>query len=141
MAQLEKIPNYLKRKKEIYNQYISCVKKIESFNIADIPNYSNNNHWLNIFLRDSIEIDKVIDYLSCENIETRPIWQLNHLQRPYNSCQSYKINNALKLINQSLCLPSSVSITYKQISRVINELKNYFEIQLYETRSQCIYYL
>jgi len=129
VAQLEKMQNYLKRKKEIYNQYLACVKEIESFIIADSPDFAHNNHWLNIFRRNPNEINKVIDYLHHENIETRPIWQLNHLQKPYKSCQAYKVENALKHINQSLCLPSSVSITDKQISSIINKLKNYFKVQ------------
>ena len=129
VAQLEKIQNYLKRKKEIHKQYLTCVKEIKSFIIADIPNYANNNHWLNIFMRNPVKINKVIDYLRHKNIETRPIWQLNHLQEPYKSCQSYKVENAPKLINQSLCLPSSVSITDNQISIVINKLKKYFKIK------------
>jgi len=129
VAQLEKIQNFLKRKKEIHKQYLTCVKEIKSFIIADIPNYANNNHWLNIFMRNPVKINKVIDYLRHKNIETRPIWQLNHLQEPYKSCQSYKVENAPKLINQSLCLPSSVSITDNQISSVINKLKKYFKIK------------
>ncbi|SVE44549.1 uncharacterized protein METZ01_LOCUS497403, partial [marine metagenome] len=129
VAQLEKIQNFLKRKKEIHKQYLTCVKEIKSFIIADIPNYANNNHWLNIFMRNPVKINKVIDYLRHKNIETRPIWQLNHLQEPYKSCQSYKVENAPKLIHQSLCLPSSVGITDKQISSVINKLKEYFKIK------------
>ena len=130
LAQLEQLPNYLKRKKEIYFKYFDCVKNIDHFSIANVPNYSKNNHWLNIFLlNDEIIINEIIDYLEKKYIETRPIWQLNHLQKPYKSCQSYKIENAPKLINQSLCLPSSVSITDKQISSVIIKLKKYFKVK------------
>lgn len=30
-------------------------------------------------------------------IESRPVWQLNHLQKPYRDCRSYKIEKSNNL--------------------------------------------
>ena len=53
-------------------------------------------------------------------IQTRPVWALNHLQKPYKNCQSYKIKKAEELINNSLCLPSSSNLKNDEIMKVIN---------------------
>ena len=56
------------------------------------------------------------------NIEVRPVWYLNHLQKPYISSQNYKIKNAINLHNVSLCLPSSSNLDNYQLRRIIKYL-------------------
>jgi dTDP-4-amino-4,6-dideoxygalactose transaminase len=62
--------------------------------------------------------------LKINGIQTRPVWQLNHLQKPYRNCYAYKIEMAQKLLEQSLCLPSSVNIDKNQIVKVITVLSS-----------------
>jgi perosamine synthetase len=50
------------------------------------------------------------------------VWALNHLQKPYKDCQSYKIERAEALVNSSLCLPSSTSLGEGEIQKVIDIL-------------------
>ena len=56
-------------------------------------------------------------------IQTRPVWALNHEQKPYKDYQYYKIENAIKLVKNSLCLPSSSSLSVSQIKMVGKYLK------------------
>ena len=125
VAQLEKLSDYLKYKREIYNKYYNGLKHIKVFSISESPDYATNNHWLNIITSDKIDIGKLIEYMSNKNIETRPIWHLNHLQKPYRSCQIYNVENAVKLANKSLCIPSSVNLKAKEILSVISELDSF----------------
>ena len=60
--------------------------------------------------------------LSKNNIQTRPAWSPIHLQKPYYDCQSYKIEKSIELINNSLCIPSSTSLSKKDIQKVIKHL-------------------
>ena len=60
----------------------------------------------------------LIDRLRNESIEARPIWRLNHLQKPYLKNQTYKIEKAEELVNQTVCLPSSISLTSEQMEKV-----------------------
>ena len=128
-AQLEQLPEFLKRKKEIYEQYISGIKAIEGLALAETPYYADNNHWLNIL---QIEEEKFIEdhetlmiRLEKIGIQTRMVWHLNHLQKLYVSFQTYKIENAPRLLAYSLCLPSSSNLNNGAITRVIN----HFHIQ------------
>ena len=55
-------------------------------------------------------------------ISVRPVWKLNHLQKPFKNFQQYKIKNANKLVKSSLCLPSSPSLTKKQLKKIFLKL-------------------
>ena len=65
-----------------------------------------------------------MNYLNINKVQTRPVWFLNHLQKPYINCQNYEIENALKLIEETLNIPCSVGLTKEEIKSVINLLKN-----------------
>ena len=55
-------------------------------------------------------------------IQTRPVWKLNHLQKPYYNCQNYNIENAKKLVKNSLCLPSSSNLSNESLEKIIVQL-------------------
>ena len=55
-------------------------------------------------------------------IIVRPIWKLNHLQKPFKKFQNYKISNALDLVDRSLCLPSYPSLSINQLNKIISKL-------------------
>ena len=126
VAQMEQLPEILIRKKEIHHRYVNSVDKIEGLSILKGPSYASNNHWLNLAHIDSDLYKKNGEELmrSLENvgIQARPVWALNHKQRPFETCQSYNIVNANELVQQSLCLPSSSNLSEHQISKVISAL-------------------
>jgi aminotransferase in exopolysaccharide biosynthesis len=126
VAQLEQLSGFLERKKDIHKQYVEVVEKIEGLAMATVPDYARNNHWLNI-LQIDIEVfgkdrEVIMQRLDDIGIQTRPVWKLNHEQKPYKDCQYYKIERAVKLVNSSLCLPSSSSIRKDEIRKVVNLL-------------------
>jgi len=91
--------------------------------IARGPNYARNNHWMNLLQIES-EIfgetpKQLMNRLEENNVQTRPVWTLNHLQKPYQDCQSYQIEKAEELVRTSLCLPSSTNLTYENLNKVI----------------------
>ena len=126
LAQLEQLPEILKRKKEIYDYYQSIIKNIRGLSLSKVPNYAISNHWLSL-LRINNEIynedrEMLMKRLEENGIQTRPVWKLNHEQRPYKNCQSYKIENAKTLVEDSLCLPSSPSLSNKNLNEIFNQL-------------------
>ena len=126
VAQMEQMLGFLKRKKDIHKQYVKAVKKVEGLTMAATPDYAENNHWINLLQIDS-EIygedrETLMQRLEQKGIQTRPVWKLNHLQKPYRDCQSYKIEKAEELVNNSLCLPSSTNLSDDEIYKVIDTL-------------------
>lgn len=126
VAQLEQLPLILKRKKEIYDFYKEEIDNIEGLFLSKTPKYANNNHWMNLLRIDQKVYGKdretLMRDLELNSIQTRPVWKLNHEQKPYIDCQSYNIQNAKKLVENSLCLPSSSNITSENLNRIINQL-------------------
>ena len=127
VAQLEQLPIILKRKREIFNQYQTALNNIDGLAHAGVPNYADNNHWLNLLQIDNKVYNEdrevLMKRLEENGIQTRPVWKLNHEQKPYKDCQYYKVKNVKKLVENSLCLPSSSSLSVSQIKMVGKYLK------------------
>ena len=64
----------------------------------------------------------IIKFFFKENIQVRPIWYPNHLQKPFKENYSYKIKNAQKIIKNLICLPSSVNLKKSQIDKIIKNI-------------------
>ena len=94
--------------------------------IAKCPAYANNNNWVNVLRIDYDLFDKkkskIIKVLEKNGIQSRPVWGLNHNQKPYKSFQNYHISNAYGLLDNSLLLPSSVSLSNEDIKYIIHIL-------------------
>ena len=126
VAQLEQLPSILKRKKEIYDFYQSTIKNIDGLSLSKVPEYAHNNHWLNLLQIDSKVYNEdrevLMKRLEENGIQTRPVWALNHEQKPYKNCQYYKIENAKKLVENSLCLPSSSNLSNENLNKIVSVL-------------------
>jgi len=126
VAQLEQLPEFLKRKREIYQKYVESMGNIEHLEMAPLPDYSDNNHWMNLVQIDSEHYSEdretLMQRLENNGIQTRPVWTLNHLQVPYRNCQTYRIKKAEELVYNSLCLPSSTNLTENNLNQVIAQL-------------------
>jgi aminotransferase in exopolysaccharide biosynthesis len=126
VAQLEQLSGFLKRKGEIFHQYQNALNGVDGLSIADVPDYADTNHWVNVLQIDNEvygeDRDSIMQRLEKNGIQTRPVWALNNLQKPYKDCQSYKIEKAVELVNKSLCLPSSTNLTNDNFNQVITQL-------------------
>ena len=128
LVQLKKIKLFIKKRSLIYSIYKKKINKIKGLNIISVPDYAQNNHWLSILRIDLRKYDKTLNQLQkiflSKNIQTRPIWKLNHLQLPFKKNQTYKIENAQKLVKTCLCLPSSFNLTFKDQIKIIKLMDN-----------------
>ena len=126
VAQLEQMSEFLQRKKDINQKYVDGVRKIDGLTMAEVPDYADNNQWMNLLKIDrgdySMGWKELMTQLEDKSIETRPVWTLNHSQKPYKNCNNYKIEKAQKLVDSSLCLPSSTNLKKRQIQKVIDSL-------------------
>ena len=126
VAQLELLSDFLERKREIFQQYQTALNDIEGLALADAPDYAENNHWMNLLQINSAvygeDREALMQRLGKNNIQTRSVWSLNHLQKPYRDCQNYKIERAKELFNISLCIPSSSNLREGQIHKVVDLL-------------------
>lgn len=126
VAQLEQLPGFLEKKKYLFDFYSREINKIDGLLIATTPDYCSANYWM-VAMRIDAKIygkdrEQTMAYLGENKVQTRPLWQLNHLQKPYSSCQTYKIEKALELIQNTLNIPCSTNITDEELSTVCNLL-------------------
>jgi len=128
VAQLEQLKGFLERKASIHHQYVKAVERNEGLGMAPSPDYANNNHWLNILQIDpevyGRDRETLMEDLQTKGIQTRPVWYPNHLQKPYRDCQVYYIDRAEKLVETSLCLPSSNFLKTDDLNKVVYNLKS-----------------
>ncbi len=126
VAQLEVLDEYIAIKKATFEKYEIEIKNIDGLDVVDVPDYADNNYWMLALQIDKnkypLDREGLMKKLKKHNIQTRPIWYPNHLQKPYVECQSYKIENTLKLVEQTLNIPCSVNITDNEIELVIEKL-------------------
>ena len=128
VAQLEHLSEFIVTKKENYNSYKKAIENIPGLHLADVPPYANNNCWMYALQVDRKDYgeskETLIGRLASDGIEVRPLWYLNHLQKPYRNCQTYKIEKAYCMYDNTIMLPCSVNLTNKEIDFVITRLRN-----------------
>jgi perosamine synthetase len=129
-SQIDNLNKILKKKKIIHNIYLQHFNKISGLDLLKQTQNSYSNYWLNILKinRDKYGFSKnfVIKYLIKNGVEVRSVWMPNHLQKPFLNFQKYNISESFKLFSESICLPSSFSLTKKDQLYVIELLKKIF---------------
>ena len=125
VAQMEKFDIILNRKKEI-----NAIYKKELSGVADIKfqkffSKSNPNCWLFTFrtkyMRD------LLNHLNEKKIQCRPFWTpMNKLPMYKDLCYITKHDISNKIFRQCISVPSSSNLTNSEQSKVISEIKNFF---------------
>lgn len=127
VAQMEKLPEFIKRKQRNYEQYKVLFGGFEYGTLMPFREGTDSNTWFY-----SINIDRsrilasmreIIVTLHEKGIETRAIWGLINEQKPYEGEATYKLEKAPYFANRILNIPSSTQITEEEIKYVASEVK------------------
>jgi len=128
VAQLEKLSEFVEIKRKNYSIYKKEIDRIPGLIMAECPAYATNNHWMYALQIDESVFgkgrDELMKHLAGSSIEARPVWYLNHLQKPYRDCQSFRIEKSFKMLDVTLTIPCSIDLTERSIGLVIDRLKN-----------------
>lgn len=122
LAQIEQIGDFIAAKKHNYGLYCRQFESVPGFRLASTPQYADNNHWLYALqIEHAAEgaVDKWVEKCRQQGIQTRPLWYLNHLQKPNRSCQTFCIEKAMELWLSTITLPCSVDLREDQIARIV----------------------
>jgi len=126
VAQLEQLEHFISVKKENYRIYKSSINdKINGLKILDFREDIRPNYWfysLFIVNLDKYSRKRIIEGLSHENIQTRPIWGLIHEQKPYLQDRTYIIEKALDYYNRIVNIPCSSNLSTDDVYKVINKI-------------------
>lgn len=123
VAQMELLPLFIKRKKEIVDFY-----KKELTGVADIRFQKelpevNTNGWL--FTIQTEQQQQLLDYLNENKILSRRFWMPMNKLPMYNECiYINNKDNSDYIYNTCLSIPSSTSITDEELAIVVKEIRD-----------------
>ncbi len=127
LAQMEQLPSILESKQRQYDLYLEELPEIPGLRLITPPLGTRPNHWFHTIVVDPVVYkstrDELLKKLIAHEIQARPVWKLNHKQKPYLSNESFWIDKAVTLQAQAINLPCSLALTEAQIKRVIDVLK------------------
>ena len=105
LAQLEKLPQFLKNKRELAEKY----KVFWGEHFFDEPKEAYSNFWLNsIFFADRTERDAFLQYTNDNGVMTRPAWTLMNDLPMFKDCEKTDLANATWIVDRLVNIPSGV---------------------------------
>jgi aminotransferase in exopolysaccharide biosynthesis len=127
VAQLERLSEYIEIRRKNFDHYKKKIVDVPGLQIAEVPFYACNNHWLTALVVNREQYghdrDEVIAYLAAKGIESRPLWYPDHMQRPYRNSQTYAIEKAPDICCKTLLLPSSAGLDASDLGYMVEVLK------------------
>lgn len=109
-AQLEQLPDILKKKRGIFERYKNEFTKVPNMRVMSEPDGCRSNYWLQALLLDESVASERNDILGATNdagFMTRPTWTLMHRLAPFRSCPAMSLSVAESIERQLINLPSS----------------------------------
>ncbi len=130
VAQMEQLDQFIRIKRQNKAAYQARVQ-LPTWKFIPEPPQTHANDWHYGFMVTArAERDQLIAHLKTDGIEARPLWYLCHLQKPYQNCQTYRIEQALSLYDRIVNIPCSVSLSLEEIDQVAASI-----IRCYEQRN------
>lgn len=118
VAQLEQLEKFIEIKEKNYNLY-----KTNGLNLLNFNTNLRSNHWFYSLLTN--RKDELINFLSKNKIQARPIWTLIHTLKPYTNCQKYKIEKAIEYQKNIVNIPCSTNLKEEDIEYVISKIMEF----------------
>lgn len=128
VAQMEELPEFIRRKKLNYDLYCKLFEDFELGKMIGYRDGTSSNMWFYSLEinRDKIKatMREIITSLEERGVQTRAIWGLVNEQVPYQGETAYKIEKATYYANRILNIPSSTQITKNEIGYVVEQIKD-----------------
>lgn len=110
LAQLEQMPLFLQRKRELAERYQAWAES-NAVEMVTEPDGAHANYWLNaLLLDDGQQRDDFLKTTNTQGVMTRPLWELMPNLPMYQYCQREHLSNSHWLAERLVNIPSSVVI-------------------------------
>ena len=130
LSQIRKLSNKISKRKNIFKRYLYNFKHHDEIRILGLSDMTKINYWINVVYFEKLrhqDIKKLSIFLKKKNIETRRVWRPLNLQRHLKRFETFNIKNSERLYDNSLCLPSNDNLSKKDIDKVSNYIKIFYE--------------
>ncbi len=125
VAQLEKLNDFIMVKKANYQHYQEGIRTLDGLQLLPFNKAIEPNYWFySLYIEDLEKYSKeaIIEKLSENNIQTRPIWGLIHEQKPYQKDIAFDIEKAKDYHRRIVNLPCSSNLTVGDVDQVLEVL-------------------
>ncbi len=126
-AQLAKIEGRVARRRAVFAHYVQALSELEGWSFMEECPWGISNRWLTVALIEPgqarADRDSVRTGLERLDIESRPVWKPLHLQPVFSSCRAIGGENASRLFERGLCLPSGSSMRTEDVARVAESIR------------------
>ena len=107
-AQLEKMPEFLLKKKVLTDRYVELIKGLQGVRLFKEPVYSDSNYWLQtLILYGTLERDDILMFLNENGVMSRPIWQPMHELQMFEACPKMDLESTMWLKYNVVNIPST----------------------------------
>ena len=138
VAQLERLPEFLRKKSEIAARYDEALGKIKGITLPPRAQFAEPSRWLYSILIDplscGIDRQEMLGRLEAKRIQSRPLWAPIHRQPMYLGAPCLGGKVAEHLFATGLSLPCSVGLGKLEQERVVDCLCESLD---HEVSSKC----
>ncbi len=125
VAQMEQLPGFIKRKKEIASFYNKELGKIPGFSPQKISPEVDSNNWL--YTAKVKQQPALRKFLRDNQVDARPFWvPMNQLPANKDSIYFNKTNTSQEVYQECLSLPCSTHITDDDLSKVASLVRKFY---------------
>lgn len=125
LAQLEQLDRFLEIKRKNYHGYCEALSNCDCGHMQPFESGDASNHWYYSFVLNEPngeKRDRLLRFLSDRNIQSRPIWKLNHTQTPFRQYHAMDCSRAERFYNSVVNIPCGTNLTKEQRKRVCQAL-------------------
>jgi len=126
VSQIDELENFIEIKRRNYLRYKELLSDMKGLNLLSFTEHTRPNCWFYSLLVDEEKFgssrNDLMKDLIASGIQCRPVWKLNHTQKPYLNCRAYLIDKALKYEKQILSLPCSTNLTLENVEYICKKI-------------------
>lgn len=123
-AQLERLDEFVEKKRFISDYYKECLKDISGIEFFPETKWADSAHWFaGVVLEKGRKVREVCSRLAEREIQTRPFWKPIYVQMPYRDVEKSEMNVTEDIWRRILTLPTSTGLTEEQLEKVVNAVR------------------
>jgi perosamine synthetase len=121
LAQIERLPAILSRKRAIAAQYRDLLKNVPVVFQKRSPQVESGEWLVSVLLPEQVDRDEIMQRMLNDGVETRPVFCCAHQMPMYDSSLSMPV--AEEISRRGISLPSHPQMTEREVNRVIQVLR------------------
>ena len=131
-AQLKLLEDRVEKRRAVFDRYRNALGDLQGVSFMPEMKGARSNRWLTTLTIDpdvsGVTNLEIIEALSRENIESRPVWKPMHLQPVFDGAAYFEHDGDVsgRLFKDGLCLPSGSNLSWEDQELVVRTIRGKF---------------